>query len=155
LIVAFYASAEIGSFLSLGWTPPHNLLCLYAEHRNLTNTSQSGAPCGNSLLGALAIRGLGHMDADVKDTTRRLIMDQGSWSEADRRQILDYCQADTDALLPLLASMAPDLDLPRALLRGRYTAAVARMEWKRDPDRLGASRPFAGQLGGDQGTPRR
>src|SRR5262249_44401229 len=34
-----------------------------------------------------------------------------------------------DRLESLLAALEPDLDLPRALLRGRYTAAVARMEW--------------------------
>jgi DNA polymerase-1 len=33
------------------------------------------------------------------------------------------------ALGRLLQAMLPHIDLPRALLRGRYTAAVARMEW--------------------------
>jgi DNA polymerase I len=33
-----------------------------------------------------------------------------------------------DALVKLLDAMLPQLDLPRAFLRGRYTAAVARME---------------------------
>ena len=42
--------------------------------------------------------------------------------------ILDYCAADVDALARLLPVMLPRIDLPRALLRGRYMAAAAVME---------------------------
>ena len=48
--------------------------------------------------------------------------------------------------------MAPELDLPRALLRGRYMAAVARMEWTGVPidtavyDRLEAAGTLKGRL---------
>jgi DNA polymerase-1 len=43
-------------------------------------------------------------------------------------QIMDYCDADVDALTRLLAVMLPKIDLPRALLRGRYMGAAAAME---------------------------
>src|SRR5262249_19609740 len=43
--------------------------------------------------------------------------------------LLDYCQTDVDGLAQLLPAMLPGIDLPRALLRGRYMAAAARMEW--------------------------
>ena len=43
-------------------------------------------------------------------------------------EILDYCQGDVDALARLLDAMLPQIDLPRALLRGRYMAAAAAME---------------------------
>ena len=45
LFVAYYASAEIGVHLSLGWDLPVNVLDLFAEFRNHTN----GRPviCGN------------------------------------------------------------------------------------------------------------
>src|SRR5262249_21391843 len=43
--------------------------------------------------------------------------------------LLDYCQSDVDALARLLPEMLPEIDLPRALLRGRYMASAARMEW--------------------------
>ena len=43
-------------------------------------------------------------------------------------EILDYCQGDVDALTRLLDAMLPQIDLPRALLRGRYMAAAAAME---------------------------
>ena len=42
--------------------------------------------------------------------------------------ILDYCQSDVDSMARLLPAMLPQIDLPRALLRGRYMAAAARME---------------------------
>lgn len=127
LIVAYYASAELGCFLALGWPKPANILDLYAEHRCATN----GLPtlCGDGLIGALAHRGLAHVDVGEKEAMRRLVIERTSWSAAEQAAILDYCQSDVDALAVLLPRMASDLDLPRALLRGRYTAAVARMEW--------------------------
>src|SRR5262249_19679904 len=48
-------------------------------------------------------------------------------------EVLDYCEADVTALGLLLQRMQPSLDLPRALLRGRYMAAVAAMEWSGVP----------------------
>jgi hypothetical protein len=131
LFVAYYASAELGCFLALGWAMPVRILDLYAEHRYATN----GLPtaCGNGLIGALALRGLAHLDAGEKDMMRRLVMERESWSASEQAAILAYCQSDVDALAALLPRMAPELDLPRALLRGRYMAALARMEWTGTP----------------------
>lgn len=41
IFVSYYASAEIGCHLSLGWPGPANVIDLYAEFRNLTNRSNS------------------------------------------------------------------------------------------------------------------
>jgi DNA polymerase I len=57
-----------------------------------------------------------------------LVLRGGPWSDAERIAILDYCEADVEALARLLPAMLPTIDLPRALLRGRYMAAVARVE---------------------------
>jgi DNA polymerase I len=46
----------------------------------------------------------------------------------ERAAILDYCESDVAALARLLPAIFPQIDLPRALLRGRYIAAAARME---------------------------
>jgi DNA polymerase-1 len=40
-----------------------------------------------------------------------------------------YCETDVVSLERLLPAMAPKISLPHALLRGRYMAAVARMEY--------------------------
>jgi DNA polymerase I len=47
----------------------------------------------------------------------------------ERVAVLDYCESDVAALARLLPAMLPKIDLPRALLRGRYMTAVARMEY--------------------------
>ena len=60
---------------------------------------------------------------------RELILKGGPWSSEERAAILDYCESDVRALARLFPVMAPRIDLPRALVRGRYMCAVARMEW--------------------------
>jgi hypothetical protein len=126
LFVAYYASAEIGCHLALDWPVPERVLDLFTEFRNRTN----GVPTenGSGLLGALAYHGLDGIGAVEKDEMRTLILRGGSWSDAERAAILDYCESDVAALAQLLRAMMPQIDLPRALLRGRYMVAVARME---------------------------
>jgi hypothetical protein len=60
---------------------------------------------------------------------RELAMRGGPYTNAEQAALLEYCQSDVDALARLLPAMLPGMDLPRALLRGRYMAAAARMEW--------------------------
>ena len=126
LFVAYYASAEIGCHLALDWPVPERVLDLFTEFRNRTN----GVPPenGSGLLGALAYHGLDGIGAVEKDEMRALILRGGPWSDAERAAILDYCESDVTALARLLPAMLPQIDLPRALLRGRYMVAVARME---------------------------
>lgn len=131
LFVAYYASAEVGCFLELGWPVPARVLDLYAEFRNETNGLS--LPAGRGLLGALSYHHLTGITKDEKKSGRDLVMRGGPWSDAERREVLDYCQTDVDALGPLLERMVPHIrknqrGLGQALLRGRYTVAVARME---------------------------
>ena len=126
LVVAYSAGAELGCFLALGWPPPANVLDLYAEHRVETNGRD--LPCGNGMLGALACRGLAHIDGGEKEAMRRLVMDRLEWSEPEKSEIVDYCASDVDGLIALLHVMAPSIDWPRALVRGRYAAGLARMQ---------------------------
>jgi hypothetical protein len=81
------------------------------------------------LLGALACFGLDAISAADKEQMRQLAMRGGPYTDAERLALLDYCQSDVDALARLLPAMLPHVDLPRALLRGRYMAAAARVEW--------------------------
>jgi DNA polymerase-1 len=126
LFVAYFASAEFGCFLQLGWPLPHNVVDLYAEHRVETNGEKT--LCGDGLLGALALRGLAHIDAGEKDEMRRLIIERQQWTEDEKRRISQYCASDVTGTVALFSRMAPSIDWPRALLRGRYMKAVARME---------------------------
>jgi DNA polymerase family A len=126
LFVAYYASAEIGCHLALHWLVPKRVLDLFTEFRNRTN----GIPTTNGagLLGALAHYGLDSIGAVEKDEMRDLILRGGPWSDAERSAIVDYCESDVAALARLLPAMLPHIDLPRALLRGRYMVAAAIIE---------------------------
>jgi DNA polymerase family A len=127
LFVAFYASAELGCFRALGWPVPARILDLFTEFRDRTNGLPT--PAGSGLIGALVYFGLDHIGATEKDDMRLLILRGGPWSEKERKDILDYCESDVTPLERLLPAMLPAIDLPRALLRGRYMAAAAAMEW--------------------------
>ena len=126
LFVAYYASAEIGCHLVLGWQKPARLLDLFTEFRNQTNGQPPHA--GNGLLGALAYFGLDGMDVVEKTAMRDLILLGGDRTAQERAAILDYCESDVAALARLLPAMLDQIDLPRALLRGRYMAAAASIE---------------------------
>lgn len=126
LFVSYYAAAEMSCFIALGWTCPTNLLDLFAEFRCLTNGMQ--LPHGKGLLGALAYYGLDCMEAVTKTSMRGLALRGGPYTADEQSELLDYCQSDVDALAALFHTMEMTIDLPRALLRGRYTVAVAKME---------------------------
>lgn len=126
LFVAYFASAELGVFLSLGWPLPARIIDLYAEFRLFT--SGITTPCGSDLIGALVAFGFPALDAMYKEDMRRLAIQGGPFYPRQQRELLDYCMEDAEALNRLLPAMLPYIDLPRALLRGRYMATVARME---------------------------
>ena len=126
LFAAFLASAELGCFLQLGWKLPANVLDLYAEHRVRTNGLI--LPTDNGLLGACALRGIPTITGARKDAMRDVILDQDAWSPTQMQEIMDYCAEDVIVTGKLLGKMVREIDMPRALLRGRYMKAVASME---------------------------
>ena len=135
LFVAYYASAEIGCFLALGWRTPERVLDLFTEFRAETNGLW--VQHGNGLLGALSYFGLPAMGTEEKTEMCDLVLSGGPWDAHDRESILDYCQSDVEALQRLIPAIAcrilPEDDhgllrLGQALLRGRYMVAVAHME---------------------------
>jgi len=127
LLVAYYASAEIGCHLALGWNAPARVLDLYTEFRNLTNGLSS--LCGNNLLGALAFFGLDGLAVNEKENMRQLALRGGPWTAQEKQDLLAYCESDVVALIQLLPKMRPHLDLPRALLRGAFMIAAAHIEF--------------------------
>ena len=130
LFVAYFSSAEIGCHLALNWDVPPRILDLWTEQRVRTN-GRVDVRCG--LLNTLSFYGLDAIAAVEKAELRELAIRGGPYTAAERVALLDYCQTDVDALAKLLPVMLPDIDLPRALLRGRYMAAVARMEYAGTP----------------------
>ena len=126
LLVAYYASAEVGCFLALGWPVPVNWIDLYAEFRNATNGTR--LPCGSGLLGAMAYYGIPGIESLEKKEMRDLALRGGPYTAAEQGALLDYCQSDVDALHDLFVRMQERIDVPRALLRGRYMTAAAHIE---------------------------
>ena len=133
LFVSFTASAELGCFKVLGWPMPTRILDLSAEYRNFRNLDYPrGTPKElrekKGLVDACRFFGIDMTQAGEKKAIRRRILEGEPFSEEEREVILDYCANDVIPLEKLLAAMAPHIDLPRALLRGRHEAAVAAME---------------------------
>jgi hypothetical protein len=126
LFVAYYASAELGCYRSLGWQMPERILDLFTEFRNHTNGLAT--PGGAGLLGALTYFGIDGIGANEKKEMQTAL-GTGTWAGVyTPEEILDYCESDVLALARLLPVMLPNIDLPRALLRGRYMAAAAEIE---------------------------
>jgi hypothetical protein len=123
LFISFYSSAEVACFLELGWTTPECIVDLFAEFRCLTNGRD--VPCGNGLLGALLYFGLDAMDAVEKDSLQELAQRGAPFTPVEKATLLDYCESDVRALDKLLTCMAPQIDLPRAILRGRSMSVDA------------------------------
>jgi DNA polymerase-1 len=129
LFVAYYASAELGCHLALGWPMPTHVLDLCAEFKN--QFSGITLPAGKGLLGALIHFGLDAIGAAQKDEMRKLAISIGacaSYTDEQRLELLDYCQTDVVALARVFPLMTPSIDLPQALLRGCYMPACAQIE---------------------------
>ena len=125
VVIAHYAPAELSVFLALGWPMPENIFDTFCEHRNLTN----GLPVGASQVAACLHHGVPCMEAAYKDANRDLAIRGGPFTQAEMVRLVNYCTGDVDDLSGLFAAMVPKVRrLDHALLRGRYTRAVAAME---------------------------
>lgn len=131
LLVAYYASAELGCLRALNWPQPVFVLDLFTEFRARTNGLTW--PHGAGLLGAATYFGIDGIDISEKQDLRARILSGGPWSAEDRAAILEYCKSDVRMLEELLPAMLPQIDLPRALLRGRFMKAAAAIEWNGPP----------------------
>lgn len=131
LFVAYYASAELGCHLTLDWPLPSHVLDLFVEFRNLTNGTPTASD--HSLLGALVHFGLDGIPAVEKEQMRALALRGGPWTPEERGALVDYCESDVQSLRRLLDRMLPQIDIPRAVLRGRFMKAAARIEHRGVP----------------------
>ncbi len=107
LLVTINAHQLAACHLTLGWRTPERVLDMMVEYRNTMNGKTSAI---DGLGGALVEHGLPARAGLISGT-----------SPQQMRQLLS-------ALVQLFVRMAPSIDLGRALLRGRYMLAVARIE---------------------------
>lgn len=132
LFVAYAAAAEWSCFLQLGWPMPLRCIDLYAEFVSMLNGSTDGR-LFPSLIAAAGHYGISTIGASKKAAMRDLILGGAPWSNTQRAEIIDYCASDVLITIELFQAMLPQITentrrLGQALLRGRYTCAVSRME---------------------------
>jgi DNA polymerase I len=126
LLVGYYLPAEYSCFLQLGWPRPVNSLDLCTEYKWHRSGINDGHP--RDLIGTLNHFNLVDYTPTNKDRWREVAMRGSPFEDIEMRGLMDYCQQNVDATAALLRAMEPYLDLPRALLRGRYSWTVAQME---------------------------
>src|SRR4029077_2055026 len=124
VLVAYYASAELGCFGALGWPQPRCVLDLFTEFRARINGVHGGA----RLINAATYFGIDAISLTAKQDMLSTILRGGPWTADEQADILDYCESDVTLLERLLPVMLPRIDLPRALLRGRFMKAGAAIE---------------------------
>ena len=127
LLVAYYASAEIGCFLALGWEIPNHTLDLYPEFKNYMKGRKAFQRAG--LLGAAAQFGINSITTTESKDEFRSLAQKESFTSSERQQLLEYCEQDvivTEKLLRAMLSVIPNFS--QALLRGRYMNAAAFIE---------------------------
>jgi hypothetical protein len=135
LVVGYFICADLGCFRALNWSMPRRVLDLYAEFRMSQNflDPKGSKPRKSGLINALTAHGLDAMGAGEKTDMRNLVLRGGPWTGEETTAYLDYCQIDVEKTAQLVTTMAPTIDLPRALIRGRYMGAVSAMEWAGPP----------------------
>lgn len=123
LLVTYNAAEILGCFLALGLSMPARILDLNVEFRCLTNGL--ALPSGDSLFGATVYYNLPSSEIMVRQASRALSQNH---KRLDPHSLMQSAEIDVRAIRNLLPKMVREIDLPRALLRGRYMAAAARME---------------------------
>jgi hypothetical protein len=126
LYVAYHVPAELGCRLVLGWDLPTNVVDLCVEYKRLMNGRGRGM--GRALIAALLSHGIDAADFVDKREMQMLAARGGPYAEGQRTALMAYNERDVRALEKLFPRMLPRIDLPRALLRGRYMVEVGKME---------------------------
>jgi DNA polymerase I len=149
LLIAYYASAELGCFRALGWPKPANILDLFVEFRDRTNGLTT--PAGAGLVGALTYFGIDAIGATEKDEMRAIILRGGPWSSSERESILDYCASDIAALERLLPGDAAADRSAARLAPWTLHGCGCGPGIRRHTDRHGNAVAAPGELGPHQG----
>ena len=132
LYVAYAAWTQWSCFLQNGWPMPQRCIDLCVEFICIHNGSSDGR-LFPSLIAVASHYKVSCMGTAHKDAMRDLILGGGPWRNGQRAEIIEYCSSNVFITERLYYAMLPKIseDAPRigqALLRGRYTCAVARME---------------------------
>jgi hypothetical protein len=128
LFVAYAADAELQCHLSLGWGIPQRILDLCVEFRRHLNPFKPKPDGKFTLLNCLSHHKCPSIDEQQKEKFHDLAIRGGPFTAEEMEGLLRYCETDIIALGNLFPKMAKHINWSRATYRGRYLAAVARME---------------------------
>jgi hypothetical protein len=137
--VSYNFAADASCFLVLSWPRPIQVLDLYLEYLQISNTWPTALSVGGQqkerkrLLEALKYFGLDTRESIEKEYWQQRAIRGGPWAPGEPEGMMTYCLADTDDVErlfdPLMSKAGHDNvdNLFHAFLRGRYAVAVASM----------------------------
>src|SRR6516164_5202126 len=124
---SYSAVAELSCCLRLRWSFPRNVICTYFETSAQINGLEVVGPGLKrpNLLEACELFDIPHMEKERKAHVRDIIIKNADYTEEQWQEIADYNRDDVLLDMPLFAALAPAIDVPAALFRGRYAKTVA------------------------------
>ena len=130
LVTGYSVVAELTCFLILGWPLPRHVLCTYFETCAAINGQEivgleKKRP---KLIEACDLFGIEHVSAENKAHFIDLILNNTNYTEQQWHEIAAGNRHDVLLETQLFEALAHTIDLPEALFRGRYAAAVA--DWE-------------------------
>jgi len=131
LFIGYYTSAEMGCHIPLNFKIPLYIVDLFVEFRCLTNGRYLSN--GRNLIGACLYYGLPTTGLSYKENMRDRILRGPPFSYEEINDILFYCEKDVEMTSNLFMHLKDRIDLQYALLRGRYMAEIAYMEYRGIP----------------------
>jgi DNA polymerase family A len=138
LIIGYMISAEFGTHIALGWGEPARALDPYVEFRHYANDGAAKAEDRDkgfySIAGALRYFCEDEIDVTHKKDMRDRILQGPPFTDAEQRDILEYCESDVQALARLLPHIVPTIrSLPHALFRAKFQWVMAQAEHRGVP----------------------
>ena len=125
IFIAYNTVAEMSCHIVNNIDFPVNMVDLFTEFLNLSNGKFR---VGTGLKDALVYYGLVELDASYKKDMQNRIIDGPPFSEKDIEDILEYNYSDIYYTKLLFNAMRDQINLKYALMRGRYTYSVAKIE---------------------------
>jgi hypothetical protein len=130
LVTSYSNVAELNCLNTLNYPIPPNLLCTYTETCAAINGLDIDGLTRKrpSILEACDLFDIPHMTKEHKARMRDLILNNTEYTEEQWCEIEKYNRADGLEESAILEAIAPQIDLPAALFRGRYLKAVSPTE---------------------------
>jgi len=142
LLIPFVATAEAQSFLTLFWGTANNIWDVFVENSRLYKTFRSGKGALNLLTTANHYGIPEVMTKEQKDYERSLIVNNKTYDNKLKEQILTYCEKDVDLTRRVFLKQVEDIEaknylktdedyyteITQILFRGMAQSSVSKME---------------------------